>query len=63
MRHNKNITSKATISKGYRLRPSTHKLIKRIQRSLNATQDRIISLAIKLFQKEAGISTKSKINK
>jgi hypothetical protein len=50
------------VSKGYRLRPSTHKLIKQVQRSLNATQDRIISMAVKLFRKEA-MAGKPKINK
>ncbi|HJY63060.1 MAG TPA: hypothetical protein VJ455_02810 [Ignavibacteria bacterium] len=51
------------ISKGYRLKPSTHKLIKQVQSSLNITQDRIISTAVKLFRKEKGMQGKPKVNK
>jgi len=57
MKNNKNFT---TVSKGYRLRPSIHRLIKQVQRSLNATQDKIIGTAIKLFRKETGISGRTK---
>jgi hypothetical protein len=51
---------KNTISKGYRLRPSTHKLIKQAQQSFNSTQDKIITKAIKLFFK-ATLNKKNKI--
>jgi len=53
----------STISKGYRLRPSTHKLIKQVQLSLNATQDKILSMALVLLRKERKLTGKSKINK
>jgi hypothetical protein len=54
---------KNTISKGYRLRPSTHRLIKQVQRTLHATQDKIISMAVKLFRKETEKSGKTKFTK
>ena len=63
MKKTKNIKSRETVSKGYRLRPSTHKLIKQVQRSLNATQDKIITMAIRLFRRETVKSFKSKFNK
>jgi hypothetical protein len=63
MKTNKKNNLKTTVSKGYRLKPSTHKLIKQVQRSLNATQDRILSTAIKLFRKESEITGKQKVNK
>lgn len=37
------------ISKGYRLRPSTHKLIDKLQIMLNADQDEVITKACKMF--------------
>jgi hypothetical protein len=43
---------KAKISKGYRLRNSTHKLIRKLQVELNSTQDKVVSMAIRKFYKE-----------
>jgi len=43
----KNINKKNTVSKGYRLKPATHKLIKKVQRLLNTSQDTVISTAVK----------------
>ncbi len=39
----------STVSKGYRLKPSTHNMIKKIQLHLNGTQDKVIRAAIKLY--------------
>jgi len=39
----------STVSKGYRLKPSTHIMIKKIQMNLNSTQDKVIRAAIKLY--------------
>ncbi len=47
MRADKN--SVITVSKGYRLKPSTHNMIKKIQMNLNSTQDKVIRAAIKLY--------------
>lgn len=47
MKAGKNIVT--TISKGYRLKPSTHNMIKKIQMNLNSTQDKVIREAIKLY--------------
>jgi len=40
---------KSTIPRGYRLKASTHKLIKKVQAELNSTQDKVIARAIKLY--------------
>ncbi|HEY3250880.1 MAG TPA: hypothetical protein VGK25_07150 [Ignavibacteria bacterium] len=45
------ITVRTKISKGYRLKPSTHKLIKKLQQLLNTSQDAVISSSVKLFHK------------
>lgn len=37
------------ISKGYRLKHSTHRMIKKIQVILNNTQDKVISSAIRSY--------------
>lgn len=63
MKNNKSTKSRATVSKGYRLRPSTHKLIKEVQLSLNATQDKIISMAMKLLRRKSQVFAKQKITK
>jgi hypothetical protein len=47
MRTAKNAAFK--VSKGYRLKPSTHNMIKKIQHQLNGTQDKVISSAMKLY--------------
>lgn len=44
-----NIRKSTTVSKGYRLKPETHKLIKKIQKELDGTQEEVISNAIKTF--------------
>ncbi len=51
MRINKK-THTGKISKGYRLKPSTHKLIDKIQAMLNANQDAVITRACKSLYKE-----------
>jgi retron-type reverse transcriptase len=38
-----------TVSKGYRLKPSTHNMIKKIQMHLNGTQDKVIRAAMKMY--------------
>lgn len=45
MRSKKN----TTVAKGYRLKPQTHKLIKKIQKKLNGSQEEIISEALKNY--------------
>jgi hypothetical protein len=39
----------STIPRGYRLKASTHKLIKKVQMELHSSQDKIISRAVKLY--------------
>lgn len=38
-----------TVSKGYRLKPSTHNMIKKIQVQMSGTQDKVIRAAMKLY--------------
>lgn len=38
-----------TIPRGYRLKASTHRLIKKVQEELNLSQDKVILRAIKLY--------------
>lgn len=45
-------TNIQTVPKGYRLKPSTHELIKRIQLRLHSTQDNVISSALKLYRSQ-----------
>jgi hypothetical protein len=40
---------KIKVSKGYRLKESTHRMIKRIQAELNSTQDKVISSALRAY--------------
>lgn len=47
MRTAKNVIP--TISKGYRLKPSTHNMIKKVQVISNSTQDKVIRNAMKLY--------------
>lgn len=50
MKTNKTIKkTNLKISKGYRLKHSTHSMIKKIQIMLNNTQDKVISSAIKSY--------------
>jgi hypothetical protein len=44
-----NIRKNITIAKGYRLKPQTHKLIKKIQKQLKGSQEEIISEALKSY--------------
>jgi len=37
------------ISKGYRLKPETHKLIKMVKQKLSCSHDKVLSDAIKLY--------------
>jgi len=39
----------STIARGYRLKASTHKLIKKVQSELNSSQNKVITQAIKLY--------------
>ncbi len=43
------IKKNVTIPKGYRLKPQTHKLIKKIQKQLNGSQEKILSEALKHY--------------
>ncbi len=43
---------KRKISKGYRLKPSTHNLIKKIQLQFNYTQDKVISSALRIYYQQ-----------
>ena len=40
------------VSKGYRLKPSTHNLVKKIQIVSNSTQDKVISRALRVYYSE-----------
>lgn len=53
MGNKKNIT----IAKGYRLKPETHKLIKKIQKKLKGSQETVISEALKNFSLQIDIKT------
>lgn len=44
-----------TIAKGYRLKPQTHKLIKKIQKKFNGSQEEIISEALKYYKTQLNI--------
>lgn len=44
-----NIRKNTTTAKGYRLKPKTHKLIKKIQKQLNGSQEEILSEALKTY--------------
>jgi len=63
MNTKKRTTNEIKISKGYRLKPSTHKRIKMLQNSLSTNQDMIISMALNLFNKEAKTIKKRQFNK
>lgn len=54
IKNNKIKLQQVTVSKGYRLKPATHRLIKRLQHSLNATQEKVISSAVKLLHERKG---------
>jgi hypothetical protein len=45
----KGVKNSGTVSKGYRLRPATHNMIKKMQTRLSSTQEKIISSALKLY--------------
>jgi hypothetical protein len=40
---------KNTIPRGYRLKASTHTLIKKVQAELNSSQDKVIARAVRLY--------------
>jgi hypothetical protein len=46
---NKGKMKNYTIPRGYRLKISTHRLIKKIQEELNSSQDKIISRAVREY--------------
>ena len=45
-----NIRKNTTVAKGYRLKPQTHKLIKKIQKQLKGSQEEVISEALKHYR-------------
>jgi hypothetical protein len=47
----KGLRTTYTTPKGYRLKPSTHRLIKAMQKELKLSQEKIIRAAIKLYSK------------
>ncbi|MBI5727225.1 MAG: hypothetical protein J0M37_05555 [Ignavibacteria bacterium] len=47
-----------TISRGYRLKASTHKLIKKVQEELKLNQDKVILRAVKMYYKSIRASAK-----
>lgn len=47
----------STIPRGYRLKASTHVLIKKVQAELNFSQDKVISRAVKLYYNSVRAST------
>ncbi len=49
-----------TIARGYRLKASTHMLIKKMQTELNMSQEKVILKAIRLYYKS--ITDSGKIN-
>ncbi len=46
-----------TIARGYRLKASTHKLIKKVQEELNLNQDKVILRAVKMYYKSIKASS------
>ena len=54
-----NIRKNITTAKGYRLKPQTHKLVKKIQKQINGSQEEVISEALKTYCRQ--ISSKNKI--
>lgn len=50
------------IPRGYRLRPSTHKLISKLQLILKYDQDEVISRAVRLYFTEVNTEMKLKLN-
>ena len=59
MYNKKNIT----IPKGYRLKPQTHKLIKKIQKQLNGSQEEIISEALKYYHMQINLKSNNNSSK
>lgn len=51
-----------TISRGYRLKASTHRLIKKIQSELNVSQNKIILKGVKLYYEQIKNSSKKTNN-
>ena len=41
-----------TVSKGYRLKTSTHRMIRKVQSILNCTQDSVIGRAVQMYYTE-----------
>jgi hypothetical protein len=54
--HFKNINNELMksnkVSKGYRLKPATHRLIEKVQYKFKCSKDTVISEAVKLYYKE-----------
>jgi hypothetical protein len=47
-----------SVSKGYRLKPSTHNMVRKLQMNLNITQDKVIRAAMKLYSEHIKNSNK-----
>ena len=52
-----------TISKGYRLKPSTHDLIEKVQQKLKCSKDAVLSKAVRLLYKTYKENNINKFNK
>jgi hypothetical protein len=52
-----------TISKGYRLKPSTHDLIEKVQQKLKCSKDAVLSEAVRLLYKTYKENNINKFNK
>ena len=50
------------ISKGYRLKASTHKMIRKVQRILSCTQDSVIGRGVKMYYAEIKKTELKEIN-
>lgn len=61
MKNKKNTQAQTKISKGYRLKPSTHRQIKKLQNSLNICQDSVMSMALRLLNEDAKTLRKYKL--
>ena len=51
-----------SITRGYRLRPETHRLIKQVKDYLRTSHDKILSDALKLYYIELKKSQKGNLN-
>jgi len=52
-----------TVPKGYRLKPSTHELIEKVQQKLKCSKDEVLSKAVMLFYRTYKENNINKFNK